>query len=92
MVVHALEPRGKLKQGPAHPLGKPFGEQTASVHSVGWAGKRQWLQLVCTTCKLSKSIIKSKKCQIHDPVYTSGGRKVKANFWVVTHRLKKGFV
>lgn len=45
MVVGALELCGKLRQGSAHPLGELFGEQTASVCSVGCAGKRQWLQL-----------------------------------------------
>lgn len=68
MVVGAMEPRDKPEKGSAHPIGKPFGEQPASVRSVGWAGKGQRLQLVCTACKLSKSIIKSKECQIHDPV------------------------
>lgn len=72
---------------PTPPPGEPFGEQAASVCSMGWAGERQRLQLVCPACKLSESILKSTKCQIHEPIYRSGGRRVKWILWLVTHRL-----
>lgn len=43
---------------------------------MGWAGETQCIPLVCTACKLSKSILKPKKCKIHVPIYRSWCGKV----------------
>lgn len=43
----------------------------SEYRSVGRAGETRCVPSVCTACKLSKSILKSKKCKIQEPIYRS---------------------